>query len=105
MKRRMFFGLLLVVLVASPGICSQPNPDFSGAWKQSNERSMPRRTGNVTLLIDHRDSELTVETTVIRGFVAPRYSVQRYTTDGKVYISIGADGEEFIHRSFGTVRA
>jgi len=95
MKRRMFFGLLLVVLMTSPGICSQPNPDFSGAWTQSNERSMPRRTGNVTLHIEHRDPELTVETTIIRASAAPRHAVQRYTTDGKVSISTGADWDEF----------
>jgi len=95
MKRRMLFGLLLVVLMASPGICSQPNPDFSGTWKQSNERSVPRRMGNVTLHIEHRDPKLTVETTILRGSTAPRHAVQRYTTDGKVSVSAGADGDEF----------
>lgn len=95
MKRQMFLGLLLAVFMASPGICSQPNPNFSGTWKQSNERSIPRRTGNVTLHIEHRDPELTVETTVLRGSAAPRHAMQRYTTDGKVSISTGADGDEF----------
>ena len=95
MKRRLFLGLLLAVLMAAPGICSQLNPDFSGTWKQSNERSIPNRTGNVTLHIDHRDPELTVETTILRSAAAPRHAVQRYTTDGKVSISTGADGDEF----------
>jgi len=95
MKRRIFLGLLLPVLMASAGICSQPTPDFSGTWKQSNERSIPNRMGNVTLHIDHRDPELTVETTTLRGAAAPRHAVQRYTTDGKVSISTGADGDEF----------
>ena len=95
MKRRLFFGLLLAILMAPPGICSQSNPDFSGTWKQSNERSIPNRMGNVTLHIDHRDPELTVETTILRSAAAPRHAVQRYTTDGKVSISTGADGDEF----------
>jgi hypothetical protein len=95
MKRRMFLGLLLAVLMAPRGICAQPNPDFSGTWKQSNERSMPKRMGDVTLDIDHRDPELTVETTILRGSAPARHAVQRYTTDGKVSISTGTDGDEF----------
>ena len=95
MKRQMFLGLLLAVFMASRGICSQPNPNFSGTWKQSNERSIPKRTGNVTLHIEHRDPDLTVETTALRGSAAPRHAMQRYTTDGKVSISTGADGDEF----------
>jgi hypothetical protein len=95
MKRRMFLGLLLAALMAPAGICSPLNPDFSGLWKQSNERSIPSRMGNVTLHIDHRDPELTVETTIVRGSAAPRHAVQRYTTDGKVSVSTGADGDEF----------
>jgi hypothetical protein len=91
----MFLGLLLAILMVPPGICSQPNPDFSGTWKQSSERSMPRRMGNVTLQIQHRDPELTVETMMVRGSGAPRYAVQRYTTDGKPSFSTGADGDEF----------
>ena len=95
MKRRSFFGLLPAIILTIPGICSQPNPDFSGTWKQSNERSMPQRIGDVTLHIDHRDSELSVETTMSRGSAAPRHAVQRYTTDGTVSISTGTDGDEF----------
>ena len=95
MKTRTLLALLLTVLTAPAGICSQPKPDFSGTWKQSNERSIPRRTGNVTLHIEHRDPELTIETTVIRGSTAPRHAEQRYTTDGKVSVSTGADGDEF----------
>jgi hypothetical protein len=95
MKKRMLLGLLAAVLMAPHGICSQPNSDFSGNWKLSNERSLPKRAGSVTLHIDHRDPKLTVETTIIRGSAATRHAVQRYTTDGRVSISTGADGDEF----------
>jgi hypothetical protein len=95
MKRRMFLNLLLGVLMAPAGVCSQPNPDFSGTWIQSNERSIPKRMAEVTLHIDHRDPEFTVETTILHGSAAPRHAVQHYTTDGKVSISTGADGDEF----------
>jgi hypothetical protein len=95
MKRRMYLGLLLAVLMAPLAICAQTNPDFSGTWKLSNEHSMPRRMGDVTMHIDHRDPELSVETTMFRGSAAPRHAVQHYTTDSKVSISTGADGDEF----------
>ena len=62
------------------------------------------RSGKVTLHIEHRDPELTVETTVIRGSVAPRHAEQRYTTDRKVSVSTGADGDEFLHPLSGVVR-
>jgi hypothetical protein len=74
---------------------AQARPDFSGTWKQSNERSLPQRKGDVTLKIDHRDSELTVETTILRGSGAQRHALQHYTTDSKVSVTTGADGDEF----------
>lgn len=95
MNRRMFLGLLAVISIDSRGICSQPNPDFSGTWKLSGERSTPARASNVTLHIDHRDPDLTVETDALRGSGTPRHAAQSYTTDGKVSVSTGADGDEF----------
>jgi hypothetical protein len=91
----MFLGLLLAIPMVPAGLLSQPNPDFSGTWQQSNERSSPKRMGNVTLQIQHRNPELTVETTIVRGSGATRHAVQRYTTDGKSSLSTGADGDEF----------
>jgi hypothetical protein len=91
MKRRLVLGLLMTLLLVPPGICSSADPNFSGTWKQSNERSTPARKGDVTLHIDHRDSQLTVETTIPRGSAAP----QHYSTDGKTSVSTGADGDEF----------
>jgi hypothetical protein len=93
--KRIFVVLLLAGMMAPDGICFQPNADFSGTWKQSNERSTPARTGNVTLHIDHRDPDMTVETTIQRGSAAARHALQHYSTDGKSSISTGADGDEF----------
>jgi hypothetical protein len=95
MQRRLFLGLLPALLLAPTGICSPPKPNFSGTWKQSNERCTPKRTGDVTLQIDHRDPDLIVETTVLRSSGTPRHAVQRYSTDGKTSVSTGADGDEF----------
>ena len=95
MKRRLFLVWLSALLLAPAGICAPPNPNFSGTWKQSNERCTPTRTGNVTLHIDHRDPDLTVETTVLRSSGPPRHAMQPYTADGKSSISTGVDGDEF----------
>jgi hypothetical protein len=95
MNRRLFLGLLMTLLLDPTGICSPPNPNFSGTWKQSNERCTPKRTGDVTLQIVHRDPDLIVETTVLRSSRPPRHAVQRYSTDGKTSVSTGADGDEF----------
>jgi hypothetical protein len=86
-------NLLLIAAVAFGLVAEGPMPDFSGTWKQSNERSSPKRTGDVTLRIEHRDPELVVETTS-KGLLA-RHALQRYTTAGTESKSIGADGDEF----------
>jgi hypothetical protein len=83
------------LLFSVTAVLAQTKPDFSGLWLQDNEPSQPKRPGEVTLMIEHHDPELTVETTIVRGADHPRHAVQRYTTDGKVSNSIGADGDEF----------
>ncbi len=85
--------LLLLSIAAVNLVMAGQMPDFSGTWKQSNELSSPKRSGNVTLKIQHRDPELVVETTS-KGLTT-RHAVQRYTTDGIESKSIGADGDEF----------
>jgi hypothetical protein len=93
-KRQRFLGLLTMLLLV-PGMCWAVNPDFSGTWKQSNERSTPARKGDVTLHIEDSESQLTVETTILRNGAAPKHALQHYTTDGKPSVSTGADGDEF----------
>ena len=95
MKRQRFLGLLTMVLLVASGMCWAANPDFSGTWKQSNERSTPGRKGDVTLHIDYGDSQLTVETTIRRSGAVPKHALQHYTKDGKPSVSTGADGDEF----------
>ena len=95
MKRRQFLGLLPGVPLSVKGLCSPPQLDFSGTWKQSNEQCVPKRTGDVKRHIDHRGSDLVVETTIVRGSGPPRHALQRYTTDGSATVSTGADGDEF----------
>jgi len=93
--RRLLLALLPVLLLVPAGSCAPQHPDFSGTWKQNNERCVPKRAGDVTLRINQRDNDLIVETTAVRNSGAPRHAVQRYTTDGKTSVSTGADGDEF----------
>ncbi len=89
---------LLLIAIAALGFTAHTSvADFSGTWKQSNEQCSPKRTGDVTLRIEHRDPELVVETTS-RGLIA-RHALQRYTTDGVESESVGADGDEFHSRA------
>jgi hypothetical protein len=73
----------------------QTVPDFSGLWKQDNDRCQPKRSGDVTLHIEHHNPELTVETSMSHGSLSSRHAMQKYTTDGAVSVSTGADGDEF----------
>jgi hypothetical protein len=91
---RIFLGLLLLSTAAAVA-WSQRAPDFSGLWKQDNDRCQPKRNGDVALRIEHHDPELTVETSISRDSQSSRHAVQKYTTDGKVSVSTGADGDEF----------
>jgi hypothetical protein len=84
-----------VILVVASLAWPQAATDFSGVWVQDNERSQPKRSGDVTLRIEHHAPELTVETTIVRGADPARHAVQKYTTDGNVSVSTGADGDEF----------
>ena len=93
-KMHIYLGFLLVSAMALQA-WAQPKPDFSGLWKQDNDRCQPKRSGNVTLRIEHHDPQLMVETSISRNSASSRHAVQKYTTDGKASVSTGADGDEF----------
>jgi hypothetical protein len=88
--------LCVLLLSTAAGVASpQGTPEFSGLWKQDNDRCQPKRNGDVTLRIEHHGPELTVETSISRNSSDSRHAVQKYTTDGKVSASTGADGDVF----------
>lgn len=91
---RIFLAILLLSTAATVA-WSQGMPEFSGLWKQDNDRCQPKGNADVTLRIEHHDPELTVETLISRNSTSSRHAVQKYTTDGKVSVSTGADGDEF----------
>lgn len=81
--------------MAACGAAWSQAPDFSGLWKQDNDRCRPARKGDITLRIEQNVTYLTVETTILRGLSNSRHAVQKYTLDGQVSVSTGADGDEF----------
>jgi hypothetical protein len=91
---RLFLSMLLF-----PAITAAAQPqiplDFSGLWKQDNNRCTPKRSDNVALLIEHHDPELTLKTSISHDLMNSRRAIQKYTTDGKSSVSTGADGDEF----------
>lgn len=91
---RICLGMLLFSAITATA-WAQTAPDFSGLWKQDNDRCLPKRGGDVMLRIDHHDPELTIETSISHGPVNSRHAIQKYTTDGRASISTGADGDEF----------
>jgi hypothetical protein len=86
---------LCILLLSASVAWSQGTPDFSALWKQDNDRCLPKRNGDVALRIEHRDPAFTVETTIARNSASARHALQKYTTDGKVSVTTGADGDEF----------
>lgn len=88
---------LSMLLLSAMTVAAWPQtmPDFSGLWKQDNDRCQPKRSGDVALHIEHHDPELTIETSISRGSQRSERAGQKYTTDGKVSVSTGADGDEF----------
>jgi len=90
---RILPGILLIFLatIAAPA----QRADFSGLWKQDNDLRQPKRSGEATLTIVHRDPDLTVETYLSHGLQNQQHAVQKYTTDGQVSVSTGTDGDEF----------
>jgi len=92
-----FVRILLIALVVSAimiAAWAQATPNFSGLWKQDNDRCQPKRGGDVTLRIEQEGPNLTVESSISHGSNS-RHAVQKYTTDGEVSVSTGADGDEF----------
>jgi hypothetical protein len=90
--RRIRICLSILFLLSAITATAQ---DFSGLWKQDNDRCHPKRNTDVTLRIEHHDSELTVKISISSNSASSRNAVQKYTTDGKVSVSTGADGDEF----------
>ena len=95
MTRRLLSGLLTLLLVSPAALGSPPQTRFSGTWKQSGERCVPKRSGNVTQRIDLHGPDLIVETTILRPSGPPRHAVQQYRVEDGITVSTGADGDEF----------
>jgi hypothetical protein len=65
---------ILLLSTATAAAWSQGAPDFSGLWKQDNDRCQPMRNGEVTLQIEHHDPTMTVETAMVRTSGSVRHA-------------------------------
>src|ERR1700721_121741 len=92
---RICLSILFLLLTMAVTAVAQSAPGFSGLWKQDNDRCQPKRKADITLRIEHYDPELTGEKSISRNSGNARHAVQKYTTDGMVSVSTGADGDEF----------
>jgi hypothetical protein len=92
---RISLSILFLLSAMVVVVRAQSAPDFSGLWKLDNNRCLPKRRADVTLRIEHHDPEFTVETSIAGNSASLRHALQKYTTDGKSSVSIGADGDEF----------
>jgi hypothetical protein len=86
---------VLLLAAVTSAAWPQTESDFSGLWKQDNDRCQPRRSGDVTLRIERHDRELVVETSISNSLPSPRHATQKYTIGGDVSVSTGVDGDEF----------
>jgi hypothetical protein len=92
---RTAFVVLLTMFLAVSSALAEAAPNFTGTWKLSGEQCEPKRPGDVTLLIDHRHPVLTITTRLRKASSGMHEAIQRYSTDGKVSVSTGIDGDEF----------
>jgi hypothetical protein len=92
-------NLVLIAIAALGLLAERMVPDFNGIRTQNNEQCSPKRTGDVTLNIRHRDPELLVETSS-KGR-ATKHALQCYTTDGLESKSTAPMATNFIRRWFG----
>ncbi len=87
-------SLTLTLALAAP---AQTKPDFSGTWKQNNEKSTFRSDSTIqsyTNKIEHQDPRLKV-TTVRTGPRGESTFERSYTTDGKEQKTTDREGDEF----------
>lgn len=97
-KKTIISALGLLALTVLPGVSllAQTGPNFSGTWKQNNEKSSLRSDAPVWIhKVAHNDPDLKVVTIITggRGESAPREN--SYTTDGKEQVTKDREGDEF----------
>ena len=96
-KRFPLWTLVLPVLFCAGLVRAEDKPNFSGTWKQNNEKSKLNRPSTLKSYvnkIEHKDPNLKVVTTLVgdRG----EYTYERsYTTGGKEQVTKDREGDEF----------
>jgi hypothetical protein len=91
---------LLALLLLSSGArlaCAQDRPDFSGTWRQVNERTVPRpkdKSYSYRTVVDQHDSVLDVVVSVVGGREQGELRLH-YSIGGGELVYTGLDHDEF----------
>jgi hypothetical protein len=96
LSSRRIFGLL-VLLCSTRLAYPQSRPDFSGTWRQNNERTVPRPKDDsysYRAIVDQHDSVLDVVVSVVGGREQGELHLN-YSIGGGELVYIGLDHDEF----------
>jgi hypothetical protein len=98
---------LSMLLLSAVTIAAWPQtaPDFSGMWKQDNDRCQPKRSGDVTLHIEHHNPELTVETSISHGAQISRHACRNIRPMARFRYRREPTEASSAHRSSGKTQA
>ncbi len=88
------YTAILAALLAIPALRAQTHPDFSGVWKQANERCIPKQSGEATITIKQHDPELSVEIASRMGTAPLSRGEKLYTLNGKPTMMKDSEGDE-----------
>ena len=91
----------LLLVISAIEVCAQAHPDFSGKWRQVNERCLPppkNKAYNYQAAIEQKGNLLIVDMTTL-GSSAHGELHLTYEIGGKETVYIGLDHDEFHARA------
>ena len=87
-------GVLLLTLTLAMSAIDQVKPDFSGTWKQNNEKSKLAPDAPVWVhKVEQKGTYLKMATTITGSRGVPSHE-NTYTTDGKEQVTKDREGDE-----------
>ena len=94
MRRPVLVLLSIATALSVTPLSARVRPNFSGAWKQNNDRCVPKQRSTATITIKNLDPQLTVEIASVSGSAPLSRAVKQYTTDGKPSRMMDSEGDE-----------
>jgi hypothetical protein len=95
---RPVYTTVLAALLAVPALTAalhaETHPDFSGVWKQANERCIPKQSGEATITIKQHDPQISIEMASKMGTAPVSRGEKLYTLNGKPTMMKDSEGDE-----------